>query len=255
MKSGTTKKKTKPSSAGKKKPPTRPIIGGLNEKPLHAALKEWCARPGDRIEAPFGGFVVDIVRPLSKRPRRDLAIEIQTRNFSSLKRKLQELCDIGPTRLVHPIARDRWIVRLKGKGPEQLGRRKSPKHGVIEDIFEELVHIPRLIANPSFSFEALFIQEEEVRRYAGPNRAWRRKGWVTEERRLLDVLDGAVFESPSDFASLLPSGLFDPFTTADLAKKSCISRRLAQKMVYCLREMKVIVSVGKQGNSIQYCRL
>ena len=35
-------------------------ISTLNEKPLHAGLKEWYARPGDRIEVPVDGFLIDI---------------------------------------------------------------------------------------------------------------------------------------------------------------------------------------------------
>ena len=37
-------------------------IGELREGPLHAALKRWYARPGDVLEAPLAGFVIDIVR-------------------------------------------------------------------------------------------------------------------------------------------------------------------------------------------------
>lgn len=48
-----------------------PGIGRLNEGPLHAALKRWCARPGDRLEAVVDGYVIDIVRA-------DLLLEIQT---------------------------------------------------------------------------------------------------------------------------------------------------------------------------------
>src|SRR5215208_3427729 len=71
-------------------------IGLLNEKPLHASLKQWYARPGDRIEVPVDGFVIDIVRD-------DLLIEIQTRNFASLKSKLTKLARSHPVRLVYPI--------------------------------------------------------------------------------------------------------------------------------------------------------
>ena len=46
------------------------MIGTLNEKPLHAGLKEWVARPGDAFEQPVDGYVIDIVRD-------DLLIEIQ----------------------------------------------------------------------------------------------------------------------------------------------------------------------------------
>ena len=39
-----------------------PTIGPLNEKPLHAALKERYARPGDAVEVKRHGYVVDVVR-------------------------------------------------------------------------------------------------------------------------------------------------------------------------------------------------
>ena len=81
-------------------------IGTLNEKPLHAALKTWCARPGDRFEETVDGFVVDILRG-------ELLIEIQTKNFAAMKRKLYQLVPHHPVRLVYPIARERWIVKLE----------------------------------------------------------------------------------------------------------------------------------------------
>lgn len=61
-----------------------PGIGLLNENQLHASLKQWYARPGDLLEVPVDGFVIDIVRD-------DLLIEIQTRNFASIKSKLTHL--------------------------------------------------------------------------------------------------------------------------------------------------------------------
>ncbi len=57
-------------------------IGLLNEKPLHASLKEWYAQPGDRFEQPVDGYVVDVVRE-------GLLLEIQTANFSSIKTKMK----------------------------------------------------------------------------------------------------------------------------------------------------------------------
>ncbi|MBS1251444.1 MAG: hypothetical protein MAG451_00477 [Anaerolineales bacterium] len=112
---------------------------------------------------------------------------------------------------------------------------------------------PGLLTTPSFSLDVLLIQEEEVRSYDG-TRAWRRRGWVTEERRLLKVVDQQRFETPADMAALLPSDLDEPFTTADLAGAIGQRRWLAQKMAYCLREMDTIVQVGKQGNAFLYTR-
>jgi hypothetical protein len=211
-------------------------IGLLNEKPLHASLKRWYARPGDRFEIPVDGYVIDIVRD-------DLLIEIQTRNFSSIKTKLNKLACSHRVRLIYPIVQEKWIVR-------GAVRRKSPKRGRLEDLFWELVSIPQLLSNPNFSLEVLMIREEEMRRYEG-KRKWRRRGWVIEGRQLLEVLDQRVFMSSADWLRFLPDGL-GPFTTIDLATGIDTRRELAQKMAYCLREAKIIELIGKRGRSNLY---
>jgi hypothetical protein len=221
-------------------------IGTLNEKSLHAALKHWYALPGDLVEVPVDGYTVDIVRG-------NLLIEIQTRNLSGIRRKLTKLVELHPVRLVCPIAQDRWIVRQSGNGRRVLSRRKSPKRGVVEHIFEELVSIAPLFASPNFSMQVVFIQEEEVRRF-DESRNWRRKGWGTHERHLLQVVSHRLFETPQDMLGLLPKTLSEPFTTADLAKASGHPVWLAQKTAYCLRTMGAINIAGKRGRGILYTR-
>jgi hypothetical protein len=221
-------------------------IGTLNEKPLHAALKQWYARPNDLFEVSVDGFIVDIVRG-------DLLVEIQTRSFAAIKRKLTELTVRHPVRLVYPIAREKWIVKVAQDGHTRLGRRKSPKRGAFEQVFDELVSFPGLLSSSNFSLDALLIQEEEIRRY-DDTRGWRRKGWVTHERRLLGVVDQRLFETPADMAVLIPHALAEPFTTAELAAAIGKPRRLAQKMAYCLREMGATEPVGKRANAILYTR-
>ena len=221
-------------------------ISTLNEKPLHAALKASYARPGDRFEVQVDGFIIDIVRDA-------LLIEIQTTSLASLKRKLSSLVKDHCVRLVYPIAREKWIVKLAEDGHSTASRRKSPKRGKIEDLFGELVSFPKLLAHPNFSLEVLLIQEEEIRRYDG-RKGWRRRGWVIQERRLLQVVDQVRFSTPEDLGELLPLDLGEPFTTLDLARAIARPRRLAQRMAYCLREMGEIEAVGKQGNAILYVR-
>ena len=222
-------------------------ISTLNEKALHAALKAWYACPGDRFEVEVDEYLVDIVRG-------DTLIEIQTGNFTSMKRKLLKLVPRHRVRLVHPIPREKWIVRLEKDSDSVLGRRRSPRRGSVEMVFDELVGIPTLIADENFSLEVLVTQEEEVRRKNGIHRAWRRKGWVVEERRLLDVLDRHVFQTPDDLVALVPQDIDNPFTTADLADALGIDRALAQRMAYCLRKMEAIRTIGKCRNAILYTR-
>ena len=226
-------------------------IGTLNEKPLHAALKEWYALPGDRFEVGVDGFVADIVRG-------ELLIEIQTRHLVALKRKLHRLVEDHPLRLVYPIAAEKWIVRVDEDGAV-IGRRRSPRHGAVEHVFAELVSFPHLLCHPNFTLEVLLIREEEFRHReeTGPDgrrRNWRRKGWATRERRLLEVVSRHVLAGTADALAYLPAALPSPFTTHDLATASGQPLWLCQKMAYCLREMGVLTVVGKRGRSTLFAR-
>ena len=221
-----------------------PHIGTLREKPLHASLKRWYARQGDRVEVPVDGFVIDLVRE-------DLLIEVQTRGFSALKAKATSLLGRGHRlRIVHPIPMDKWIVKIDADGTLR-SRRRSPRHGEATDVFAELVSFPELVAHPHFEIDVLMTIEEEYRRDT-LGRARRRKGWTVVERRLIDVVDSLLLESNDDLTRLLPAGLPEAFTTTDLAGKLGRPLRRAQQMAYCLRRTGAIVAVAKRGNTIQY---
>jgi hypothetical protein len=225
-------------------PISKPGIGLLRETSLHAALKNWYAQEGDRMEVLIGGYVIDIVRD-------GLLIEVQTRGFSSLKTKLVRLTQNYPVRLVYPIAQEKWIVRISPDGQTRLARRRSPKRGRPEHLFNELVRFPTLVKNPNFSIETLLTQEEEIWQDDGKG-SWRRKGWSIADHHLLNVVGSIVLADPQDFCALLPPGLPQPFTTSDLAQALPVPRSLAQKMVYCLKEMGVLKGVGKIGRSNLY---
>jgi hypothetical protein len=220
------------------------VIGSLNEKPLHAALKDWYRRGGDLVEEPVEGFVVDLVRD-------DLLIEIQTRNFSAMRRKLDRLVDLRPVRLVHPVAATKWIVKLDGKARE-VSRRRSPKRGVAADVCAELVSFPSLLDHPNFVLEVLLTEEEEV--WRPDARGWRRGGYAVEERRLLGVVDAIEFRAPADLRTVLPDGLPDPFTTKDLAGLLGRTRHAAQEVAYCLRESGAIEVDGRDRRGYLYRR-
>ncbi len=220
------------------------IIGVLNEQPLHAALKRRYASPGAALEVSVDGFVIDVVRG-------DLLLEIQTGSFSVVKEKMARLATRHPLRLIYPIAREKWLLKLPKQKGGETKRRKSPKRGRLEEVFKELVSFPELLREETFSLEVVFIQEEEVRRW-DPARGWRKHGWVTVERRLLDVVERHLFCEPADFATVVPKGLPERFTTADLAQAMDGPRYLAQKMAYCLRKMGVMTQVGMRGRSKLY---
>jgi hypothetical protein len=221
-----------------------PHIGTLREKPLHAALKRWYSQPGDGIEVPVGGFVVDLVRD-------GLLIEVQTSGFSSMRRKVSALLDEGHhIRIVHPVAVDKDIVKL-GPDGSIVSRRRSPRHGNTTDVFRELVSFPELLTSASLEIEVLLTKEEEHRSHT-PGQAWRRHGWTISERHLVEVAGSSLLSNPDDLAALLPAGLPDFFTTGELASGLGRPLRSAQQMAYCLRKTGVIVADGKRANAVVY---
>jgi hypothetical protein len=215
------------------------------EGSLHAALKALYARPGDLVEGKVDGFVVDVVRE-------DELIEIQTASFSSMTAKLEQLTQNHRVALVHPIAAERWLLTVDADGAITR-RTRSPKRGVGLDLFHELVAFPALIDHPNFRIELVLIREEEVRgpvpdgaRYRHPRQWWRL------DRRLVEVVDVVRIDRPADLAGLLPPGLPETFTSADIAAASRRPKGLAMRTAYCLTRAGVATCTGRRGRLQTY---
>jgi hypothetical protein len=214
-------------------------IGMLREGPLHAALKRWLARAGDRLEVPVGGYVIDVVRADGE------LVEIQTGSFSPLRSKMDALLDSHRVRIVHPIPARRRIVRVDAEG-SVLSVRPSPKRPGFAAVFEGLVSFPTLLDHPNLVVELLLCSEDHVRA-PSPVRG-RRYTRDPGERRLIEVLDRAELGGPRDLARLLPA-LDGEFTTRELAAAMGQPLALAQKAAACLRALEVFEPAGKRGRA------
>lgn len=120
-----------------------PAIGCLREGHLHASLKALYRRPGDRIEVPLEGFVIDLVQD-------DGLTEIQTGSFSALGRKLDCLLDHYRIRVVHPVGVKKWIVKTQEGAT--VSRRRSPRPAQLADVCKELASFPTLLDHPNFTW-------------------------------------------------------------------------------------------------------
>jgi len=220
-------------------------LSTYREGSLHAALKAQYTRPGDRVEEPVDGYVIDVVRD-------DELVEIQTASFASAARKLRRLVGTHRIVLVHPIAVQRWLVRVDADGV-MLSRKRSPKRGQPLDIFEHLVAFPELIADVNFSLELALIDEEEIRGPVPEGKRYRYpRTWVRLDRRLVEVVGTMRVDSPADLARLLPDGLPETFTSADIATASRRSKRLAMRTAYCLQRAGAAECTGRMGRLQTY---
>lgn len=222
----------------------------FREGSLHAALKARYAASviGARVEAAVDGFVVDVAG-------RNELVEIQTASFASARRKLERLVVSHRVVLVHPIPVEKWLVVVDGDGVV-LRRRRSPKRGLGLDLFDELVHLPGLLAHPNFRIEIALICEEEIRgpipdgaRYRYPRDWWRL------DRRLVTVVETQRIDAPADLLCLLPLDLPEPFTTADIVVATGRSKRLAMRAVYCLERSGAVTRLARRGRLVTYGRI
>lgn len=217
-------------------------IGILNESSLHGDLIKRFAESGDRFEEIIDGYSIDIIK-------KNLLVEVQTKNFAQIQNKLVKLSEDHKIRLIHPIAEHKWILKLNQQG-EKISRRKSPKRGRIEDVFFELVRA-RKIFSPNLSLWVALIKLEEVWVDDGKG-SWRRKKWSIQDKHLLEVTSITKFNAPTDLLSLLPKHLPDEFTNAELSEAIQITPSLAGKMTYTLRKMNLLKVVGKRGRAYMH---
>jgi hypothetical protein len=215
-------------------------IGVLREGPLHAAVKQALARPGDRLEVPVGRFVIDLVRVDGE------LVEVQTGGFGGLTAKLDALLDAHRVRIVHPVAAERRIVRVDADG-EVLSARRSPRRATVVELFDKLVTFPSLLAHPNLTLEVLLGREDHIR---GPEPVRvRRRTRDPGERRLVEVIDRIEMRTPADVLAALPALPQEPFSTRELGALLRCPTVLAQRTVYCLRLMELIEPAGKRSRT------
>ncbi|MFO7696795.1 MAG: hypothetical protein R6X16_06520 [Anaerolineae bacterium] len=221
---------------------TKPSIGRLNERSLHAALKAWCSVPGDRLEVTVDGYVVDVVRE-------GLLIEVQTRRIAGIQDKLLSLAQSHDVRLVYPVIASKTIVTVDLDGETVIRTRRSPGRQVWGNLFDELVYCPKLLQPDRLELLAVRVAVTEVRCADGLG-AWRRKRVSIRDTQLDEVLETRVFCTDSDLLALLPESLECPFTHRDLASVLGVRLATAQRASYCLRQLGLLQVAGRQGRAL-----
>ena len=219
-------------------------IGLYNEYNLHAQIIAAEALPDDRLEVKVDGYIIDIVR-------KNRLIEIQTKNFSSIKKKLYKLIPKHGIKLIYPITKEKLIIKIEPGSKKEISRRRSPKKGKLVDLFKELIYIPDLIVHKNFEIEVLLIKEEEIRCADGLG-SWRRCGVSIVNRQLVEIVKRVKLKKRQDFKMFLPQGLPSPFTNNVFTEYSHYSIYTVRKLTYCLKKMGIIKECGKLGRNLLF---
>lgn len=217
------------------------------ETSLHRQLKEFYCTDARRREVQVDGFRIDAVCD-------GTLVEIQQASLAALRKKVSALLERHAVIVVKPLAAHKLILKRSRARGSVVTRRSSPKRETLLSVFHELVYFLDVFPHPRLTLEVLLTGQEEVR-LPKKSRRWRAKDYRVEDRRLVEIFSRHILRSAADLAALLPEGLPEEFTTADIARQAGIPRWLAQKMTYCLRRVQAVESRGKRGNSGLYSRL
>lgn len=221
-------------------------VGTLNEKTIHAVLKHYYAPNTLYHEIKIGNYVADILID-------GQILEIQTRNFNTMRKKLDAFLPHYDVTIVYPIAYTKWLCWINDETGEVSSKRKSPKKGTIYSIIPELYRIKSYLTHPNLHFILTFINVEEYRLL---------NGWSQNKKRGSSRHDGIPTEligeihlhSLEDYDQLLPSDLPPVFTTKDYMKHAKVSQKVAGTALNILYYLGLVIRTGKKGNAFLYER-
>jgi hypothetical protein len=216
------------------------------ETSLHRALKSLYAGDTAQTEVVLDKYRIDAISG-------GQLIEIQHGSLAAIRDKIRRLVESHSVLVVKPIVAKKMLIKQDGPQGRVLTRRLSPKRGKIWDIFEELVFFTRVFPHPRLAIEVVLVEVEEWRYPGhGRRRRWRRNDQVVADQKLVSVGQTIRLSTAADLVDLVPAKLPKQFHTGHLADLAGIHRSVAQRIAYCLREMKAIEHVGKQGNALVY---
>lgn len=219
-------------------------IGTLSEKTVHAVLKNFYEPDPEHQEIPVENFVADILRD-------DEIIEIQTRSFNRLRRKLDTFLTYYPVTIVYPIIHTKWLYWIDEDTGEITGKRKSPKKGTIYDAIPELYKIKMYLKHPNLHLCLVLIDAEEYRLLNGWSRD-RKKGSSRYDRIPTELVDEFYIGSAADYQCLIPHGLTDHYTSGDFAAAARIPAGYAQTTLGILYSLGLVERTGKKGRAYTY---
>lgn len=219
-------------------------IGTLSEKTLHAVLKYYFEPMKQYHEIKIGNFFADI-------SNNGGIIEIQSRSFDAMRKKLEIFLPLGEVLVVYPVPQTKWLCWIDTQTGEVTSKRKSPKKGLTYDILPELYRIKNLLLHENLRFCIVLLDVLEYRNLDGWSRD-KKKGSSRHERIPTEILDEVYINCPSDYRKLVPENMPTEFTSKDFKKAARLSPRGCGYGLNVLTNIGAIERIGKKGNAFIY---
>lgn len=219
-------------------------IGTLGEKTVHAVLKKYLEPNEKYHEIKIESYFADISTPNG-------IIEIQTRNFNNLRKKLKVFLELGTVTIAYPIPYTKWLLWIDEETGEISKKRKSPQQGNVCMVLPELYSIKEFLLHPNLKIHLLLINMEESRLLNGWSKD-KKKGSTRYDRIPIALMEEMWITNKTDYANIIPSSLTDEFTAKDFQKASRLSPKKASFAIQVLRHVGAIEQIGMRGRSYVY---
>ena len=219
-------------------------IGTYSEKSLHKILKFTLEPDITKHEVPHFDFIADIKNESG-------VIEIQTRALKNLRSKLEAFLPNGGVTVVYPMYKTCYQHKVSNEG-EISALRLSPKHQRVCDAAYELYNIRDFLGCENLKVVLIFLAVEEyVREGIEIKVAGRKRTKERIERIPYRIEDTVELSSPEDYLCLLPEGLCESFSIADINK--CWGKKFKHgySIVSILKALS-LVDGEKVGRAIKY---
>lgn len=193
-------------------------IGTYGEKRLHRVLKYFVCEDPKCHEISVGKYVADVREGNS-------LTEIQTGSFRPLLPKLryylsQTECQVT---VLYPVIAEKMLIRVERESGEFLRKRRSSRHGRIEDLLPQLYWISEVLASPRLTIRVLLLTAEEFR-YSERMR-YRREGAYESDLFPGKYLGEQIFCGLDSYRVFLPEQT--EFFAEDFRKQHNIKARAA----------------------------
>lgn len=221
-------------------------IGTLGEKTVHAVLKNYLVPDQSFHERKIGSFYADIADENG-------IIEIQTRNFDKLRKKLEAFLAFSPVTIVYPIPHTKWLRWINEETGEISQPRKSPKSGSPYLVFRELYKIKNYLLHPNLRLHIILMDLEEYRYLDGWSRD-KKKGSTRSDGIPVELVDEVIIHNPLEYNKLIPEILPETFTSLDYQKAARLRRADASTALNILYYVGAVKRIGKKGRAYLYSR-
>ena len=230
-----------PSSSG---------IGTLNEKSVHAVLKDYYGVFDDNKEVPLGSFEADIVGERG-------VIEIQTRSLWRLADKLKALLSACDVTVVFPLEAKKDILWTDPESGEVVTVGRSTRKMTAEWGIAELYDIRGSLGNERLHLRFPVLEVQEIRLLNGWSKD-KKKGSQKCDKIPLKLLDELIIENTADasqYTTLLRSELPDSFTVDEISKLYRLDKKRSGRFISVMKLVGAVQCVGKKGRKNLYERL